>query len=80
MKTKLIFAATAAFALVAGAPAQAAKSQDRQSSESEGGGAEAKAKGERKICRTFQRTESRMKSDKICMTRAEWKKFDAQQE
>ncbi len=76
MKTKLMFAAASAFALVAVAPAQAAKSQDRQSAESEAGGAGARAKGERKICRTFERTESRMKRDKVCLTRQEWKKFE----
>ena len=78
MKTKLIFASTAALALVAAAPAQAAKSQDRQAAESEGAAAGAKEKGERKICRTFERTDSRMKADKVCLTRAEWKKFDAE--
>ena len=79
MKTKLIFASTAALALIATAPAHSAKSQDRQTVENGGGAGDAKAKGERKICRTFERTDSRMKVDKVCLTRAEWKKFEATQ-
>lgn len=79
MTIKLIFAASAALALVAGAPAFAAKSQNRQTVGSDGGGSGAKAKGERKTCRTFDSTESRMKREKLCLTRAQWKKFEAEQ-
>ena len=80
MTIKPIFASTAALALIAGAPAFAAKSQDREAAESDGGGAGAKAKSERKICRTFERTDSRMKSEKLCLTREGWREFERTQE
>ena len=79
MSIRMIFASTAALALVAGTPAFAAKSQGQSqqaaASESGGGGGE-KA---RKICRTFKNTVSRMKAEKVCLTRAEWKKVEAEQ-
>ena len=80
MSIKLILASTAALALVAGAPAHAAKSQSDQAAESDGGGAGAKAKDERKTCRTFDNSESRMNRQRLCLTREQWKKFEAEQE
>ena len=78
MNIRMIFASTAALALVAGTPAFAAKSQGQSqqaiASDSGGGGAT-----EKKICRTFKNTVSRMKAEKVCLTRAEWKKVDAEQ-
>jgi hypothetical protein len=71
MSIKLIFASTAALALIAGSPALAAKSQSDQA-----GASTAKAKGERKTCRTFDSTESRMKRTRLCLTREQWKKFE----
>jgi len=50
---------------VAMAPTQAAPAAD--------------AKVERKTCRTYQNTVSRMKSERLCLTREEWRKFDEQQ-
>ena len=80
MRIKPMFAATAALALIASGPAFAAKSQDREAAaESEGGGAGAKAKAERKTCRTFESTESRMKREKLCLTREGWKAFERTQ-
>ena len=79
MTINAIFASTAALALIAGAPAFVAKSQDRQAGESDGAAAGAKAKSERKICRTFERTDSRMKSEKLCLTREGWKEFERTQ-
>jgi hypothetical protein len=73
MSIKLILASTAALALVAGTPAFAAKSQG----ESVSGGSDAKAKSERKTCRTFDASESRMKRTRLCLTREEWRKFDS---
>jgi hypothetical protein len=29
-----------------------------------------------KICRTFENSASRLKPEKLCLTRQEWKKFD----
>ena len=79
MIIKQMFAATAALALIAGGPAFAAKSQDRQAAESDGGGAGVKAKDERKICKTFDSTESRMKREKLCLTREGWREFERKQ-
>lgn len=80
MSIKLIFASTAALALVAGAPAHAAKSQaERTLAAAADGGAGAKAKSERKTCKFFDNTASRMKRERVCLTRDEWKKFDKEQ-
>ena len=72
MSIKHIFASAAALALVAGTPAFAAKGQSEQVA----GGSAAKAKSERKICRTFDASESRMKRTRLCLTREGWKKFE----
>jgi hypothetical protein len=80
MSIKLIFASTAALALIAGAPAHAAKSQSEQAAESDGGGAGAKAKDERKSCRFFDNSASRMKRERLCLTREQWKKFEQEQQ
>ena len=40
---------------------------------------DAKAKAEPKICKTFQNTASRMKSERLCLTKDEWRKFDDNQ-
>jgi hypothetical protein len=76
MSLKLILASTAALALIAGAPAQAAKSRGDQALAAEGGGAAAKAKDERKSCRFFDNSASRMKRERVCLTPEQWKKFD----
>jgi hypothetical protein len=81
MSIKLIFASTAALVLVADAPAHAARSQSEPSAESgDGGSSRATAKDERKTCRTFDNTATRMKRERLCLTREQWKKFEAQQE
>ncbi|HYI41312.1 MAG TPA: hypothetical protein VE053_13440 [Allosphingosinicella sp.] len=74
MSIKMILASTAALAMVAGTPAFAAKDQDRQVAAAEAGGA-----GAKKICRTFSNTVSRVKREKLCLTKAEWKKFEQDQ-
>ena len=62
----------AALTLLATSAAPAlAKAQD-----GEGNGSVA-AKSEKKICKTFENTASRMKREKLCLTKAQWKKFDA---
>ncbi|HEX8062455.1 MAG TPA: hypothetical protein VF535_04495 [Allosphingosinicella sp.] len=82
MSIKLIFASTAALAMVAGTPAFAAKNQNQnqnqQAAMSDSGGG-AGVQKDRKICRTFQNSASRMKREKLCLTRADWKKFEADQ-
>ena len=37
------------------------------------------AKAEPKTCRTFENTASRMKSERVCLTKEGWRKFDEQQ-
>ena len=76
MSIKLIFASTAALALIAGAPAHAAKNESVRALAAAEGGADAKAKAERKTCRYFDNTASRMKRERLCLTREQWKKFE----
>jgi hypothetical protein len=78
MSIKLIFASTAALALIAGAPAHAAKNESARALAAADGGAGAKSKDERKTCRTFDNSASRMKRERLCLTREAWKKFDAE--
>ncbi len=77
MSIRMIFASTVALAMVAGTPAFAAGSQNQNAAASEaGGGGGEKAK---KICRSFKNTVSRVKREKLCLTKAEWKKFEKEQ-
>lgn len=78
MSISMIFASTAALALAAATPAFAAKSQGERAAESDGAAA-AKSKDERKTCRTFDNSETRMNRQRLCLTREQWKKFDAEQ-
>ena len=76
----LIAAGTLSFAV----PAVAHEGHDAQATEAPAGEApvaapaEAKpaAKEEKKICKTIAATGSRTGGQKVCMTRAEWKKVD----
>jgi hypothetical protein len=80
MSIKLIFASTAVLAMVAGTPAFAAKSnQDEQAIAASDGGSGVSAKAERKTCRYIDNTESRMKRQRLCYTKAEWRKFEETQ-
>ena len=79
MSIKLIFASTAALALVAGAPAHAAKNESARALAAADSGASAKSKDERKSCRYFDNSASRMKRERLCLTREQWKKFEAEQ-
>jgi hypothetical protein len=81
MSFRMIFASTAALAMVAGTPAFAAGSPNPNqqvvaSDAGDGGGAGETA---RKTCRTFRNSASHMKREKLCLTRSEWKKFEADQ-
>jgi hypothetical protein len=82
--TRRIFAAPiAALTLIAAAPVpSAALASNSQSQSSESGKSdEARAaKGDRKICKTFHMSGSHARSERLCMTRAQWKEFDAAQE
>jgi hypothetical protein len=78
MSIKMIFASAAALAMVAGTPAFAAKNQNQQalSSDQAGGAGEVKAKGERKICKYVDASESRMKRERLCYTKAQWEQIE----
>jgi hypothetical protein len=41
--------------------------------------AAAGTKDERKICRRFENTASRMKAETLCMTKEQWKKYQDEQ-
>ena len=71
MNRKTLLASIAAISMAAVPAAAFAKSQAEQP-------AVASSAGEKKICKTFASTESRMKSTRLCMTKAEWKKFDSE--
>jgi len=74
---KMILASSAALAMVAGTPAFAAKNQNREALASDsGGGAGVDSKGERKICKYIDASESRMKRERLCFTKAQWSKFE----
>jgi hypothetical protein len=81
MSIKMIAASAAALALAAGTPAFAAKNQNqpRALASDSGGGAGVDSKAERKICKFIDATESRMKRERLCFTKADWKKFDEEQ-
>lgn len=79
MSIRLIFASTAALALIAGAPAHAAKNESLRALAAADAGSPAKAKEERKSCRYFDNTASRMKRERLCLTREQWKKFEEDQ-
>jgi hypothetical protein len=71
MKRDVLIASLAAFSMIALATPAAAKAQQEEA----GAGA---SKAEKKICKTFQNSASRMKSTRLCLTKADWKKFDEQ--
>jgi hypothetical protein len=68
-----LIAPLAALSLLAGAAAPAlAKAQEDQGSAASASASSGKA--ERKICKTFDNSASRMKATKVCLTRDQWKK------
>ena len=75
MSFKMIFASAAALAMAAGTPAFAAKGSGQPSADAGG----YKAKAERKKCKTFENSAMRTKRERLCLTAAEWKKFEAAQ-
>jgi hypothetical protein len=75
IKTRIFAAAAAAALIGAGSAPAFAKTQDSQSVTSAGASS---SKGERKICKRFANTASRTQSEKLCLTKADWKKFDSQ--
>ena len=83
MNIKIIFTSAAALAMVAGTPAFAAKGNQNDQAPAAAaadGGQHGGKKNKGKLCRTFDTTESRMGRTRLCLTPAEWKKFDEEQD
>ena len=75
MRMSRIVTAAAAAAIALLATPAFAKSQNEGDAAATG----TKAKSDRKICRTFDNTASRLKREKVCLTREQWRKFDLAQ-
>ena len=73
-----IFAALAVLSMAAGAPGSGASAGKGEAAGNQASKAseDATGKAERKVCRTYENTESRMKRTRLCLTKAEWKKFE----
>ena len=56
------------------APAFAAKSSAKDQTIAEDAGTTAAA--ERKVCKRLENTGTRMKNDRVCLTKDEWRKLD----
>jgi hypothetical protein len=82
MKRNILIAPAALLALLA-TPALAERGRSVAASEANAASPEtqidAQAKAEPKICKTFQNSVSRMKTERLCLTRDQWKKFDEAQ-
>ena len=65
----------AAVLIWSAAPAIAMKTAKEQPVADESGGATATS--ERKICRQLQHTGTRLKNERVCLPKADWKKVDA---
>jgi hypothetical protein len=82
MTRQALLAAAAALTMIA-TPALAERGRSSEAATTEAATAPAQAspdaKAEKKTCRTFQNTVSRMKSERLCLTREEWRKFEDQQ-
>ena len=77
IKTRILSAITAAALVAAGSVPAFAKAQDSQSYGRTS--ASSSDKAERKICKSFPNTASRLRTETLCLTKSGWKKFDAQQ-
>jgi hypothetical protein len=84
MTRQALLAAAAAFTMIA-TPALAERGHSSEAATTEAATAPTQAapdagtKAEKKTCRTFQNTVSRMKSERVCLTREGWRKFEEQQ-
>ena len=71
MKNNVLIASFAALSMIAFAAPASAKTQAEEPTS----GA---SKAEKKVCKTFQNTASRMQPTRLCLSKAGWKKFDAE--
>ena len=72
--SKPLFAAATALAVMAAGPA-AARTQNADGNSAAAAG---QKRQDRKICRTFENSASRMKAQRVCLTKEQWKKFEAE--
>ena len=77
MRFTTVAGLAAALALTA-TPALAAKTsaKDQAIGQEAGGSAES---SERKICKRLENTGTRMKNDRVCLTKSDWRKLEDQQ-
>jgi hypothetical protein len=70
-----------ALAALVATPALAGKGKQETIAAPETASAQASpdAKAEQKTCRYFANTASRLKSERLCLTKDQWRKFDEQQ-
>jgi hypothetical protein len=83
MFRKAYAAPLAALALIAAAPvpsAALASNDDQRNASASQAGDDTSAKAERKTCKTFPDTVSRMHSKRLCLTQAQWREFNAAQQ
>jgi hypothetical protein len=77
---RTIWIAPAALLVLLATPALADRGRSEAASEAAAQTADsapdARAKAEPKICKTFQNTASRLKAERLCMTKDEWRRFD----
>ena len=67
----------AAFALLSTAvPAAAARNDQPDAAATQAQASDSDAKAERKICKNLPNTVRRVKSERLCLTRAQWKEYD----
>ncbi|MEA3000955.1 MAG: hypothetical protein QOK17_2788 [Sphingomonadales bacterium] len=81
---RIALASAACAALIAAAPASAERTPVEAANAAapmaeSGSPAVASDRDQRKICKTFEYSASRLKREKLCLTRDEWKKFEADQ-
>lgn len=83
---KIFAASIAALSLIAAAapaaaePAVASSASASASETSASGGQAHPSKAERKFCKRFENSARRTQAMTLCLTREEWKKFDASQD
>jgi hypothetical protein len=73
-KTRLFTAFAAAASIAASSAPAFAKAQDSQGNGSVG--ASSRETGQRKICKRYENSTSRLLSERLCLTMPQWKKFD----
>jgi hypothetical protein len=69
----ITFTGLAAALVLSAAPAAAAKTSAKDQTLVQESAA---AAGDRKICRRLQNTGTRLRNDRVCLTKAEWKKIE----